>query len=117
MGVAEWDEDDQTHIDTSCYLIHHSGFSSLSMWTQMPRQLSSICDRVFYAGLMHRGLKMSFSDKRTVAFRSQYEVNYRAAGVEPSFACKTNVAEASLKWLRTDHGIRDTANRLGFFPL
>lgn len=115
-GVVESDEDNHSHIDTSCYLIHQSGFGSLSMWTQMPRQLSPICDRVFYAGLKHRGLKISFSDKRTVAFRSQYEVHYRAAGLAPGFECKTNVADAAMKWVSTFDGVRETVNRLGFFP-
>ena len=116
-GVSESDENNHEHIDTSCYLIHQSGFHCLSMWTEMPKQLSPLCDRLFLVGLRRKGLRIAHSNQRTVAFRSQYDVHYKSAGINPPPDLKANVGEAPMKWLLSVDGMRETVGRLGFFPL
>ena len=50
-NISEYDENEHRHIDTSCLLIHRSGFSALSIWADIPKPLSPICDRIFCAWL------------------------------------------------------------------
>lgn len=116
-NVTEYDENQHLYVDTSCFLIHQSGFSALSIWTEIPKPLSSICDRIFCAWLRHNRLSIAHSNQRTVAFRSQYEGHYRAARMTPPKDCKTNTMDGPVKWLFSVDGMRETVNRLGFFPM
>lgn len=117
MPVRELDEDEYRHVDTSCVFLHRSAFDCLSLWLQMPKQLSPLCDRVFMQGLIQKRCRFAFSGKRTVAFRSQYRAHYVAAGLPPPSGCKDDVATEPRRWLHTSEGARETARRLGFFPL
>ena len=116
-NVSEYDENEHRHVDTSCILVHQSGFSALSIWTQIPKPLSPICDRIFCAWLRQNRFAIAHSNQRTVAFRSQYEGHYHAAGLTPPQNCKTTIMDAPVKWLFSADGIRETVNRLGFFPM
>lgn len=82
LAVREPEEDDHSHVDTSCFLITRAAFDLFPIWF-MPKPLSPICDRVFLRGVRQRGYRIAFTDERTVAFRTQYAVHYRTAGQEP----------------------------------
>ena len=117
IGVQDSDEVSLEHIDTSCYLIKRSAFEALNVWMRMPKILSPICDRIFYAYLKHKNFKLAYTKNKSVAFRSQYKIHYQMAGVIPPNNLKENVAEESIKWLLTIEGLKETVNKLGFIPL
>ena len=117
IGVQDSDEITLQHIDTSCYLIKRSAFEALNIWLSIPKVLSPICDRIFYAYLQHKNFKLAYTKNKSVAFRSQYKIHYQMAGVIPPNNLKENVAEESFRWLLTIEGLKETVNKLGFIPL
>ena len=117
LNISEADENACQHVDTSCYLLHRSAFGCLPCWSSMPRQLSPICDRVFLKALLDKRYQIAFTRQRTVAFRSQYEKHYRAAGLEPPPGSKSDrIFEPCKAYLTSVGGIHDTVERLGFWP-
>lgn len=118
LGITEEDEDALRHVDTSCLLIHRSGFECLPVWLQMPRPLSPICDRVFFAALLHRRLAVASTRARTVAFRSRYRVHYEAAGAPvPPDAKDAGAVRPAYDYLASGSGVTECVHRLGFWPL
>lgn len=95
LPIFEIDEDTHTHVDTSCFLLTRAAFDLFPLWF-MPKALSPICDRVFFSCIQQSGHAIAFTDQRTVAFRSQYAVHYRAVGMEPPGGAKeaSNLAGA-----------------------
>jgi hypothetical protein len=117
LAIREPEEEQLRHIDTSCLLIHRSGFRALPAWLDMPGALSPICDRVFFAALRHHRLGIALSGQRTVAFRSRYRAHYEAVGaaVPPDAKGPEEVAQ-SFAWLATGAGVSECVARLGFWP-
>ena len=117
LGIHEGDEDALAHVDTSCLLIHRSGFAALPVWLDMPRRLSPVGDRVFLAGLRHHRLAIASSGARTVAFRSRYRVHYLAAGRSPPADAKgPDVITPARAYLTSADGVSDCVAALGFWP-
>ncbi len=118
LDIHERDEDELRHVDTSCLLIHRSGFDCLSVWLDMPTILAPICDRVFLAGLLHRKLVIASTGARTVAFRSRYRAHYLAADRPvPEGAKDEAFAAHALGYLASRAGIGACIETLGFWPL
>jgi hypothetical protein len=118
MNVAERDEDNLSHVDTSCLLIHRSAFEIAMLWLKMPKQVSPIGDRILFAAIKHHKFETAFSLERTIAFRSQYGFHYRMAGIVPTTPLKPDsVLDASFAYLASNEGRADIHNRLGFDPL
>jgi glycosyltransferase involved in cell wall biosynthesis len=118
LGIYEPDEDGLRHIDTSCFLIHRSGFACLPVWLDMPRILSPVGDRVFLAGVEHRRLALSSTRARTVAFRSRYRVHYDTAKVPvPEGAKDGDELAPAIRYLNTSAGVSECVAALGFWPL
>ncbi len=115
-GANDPDEDSHRHVDTSCFLLHRNTFKTLSVWLNMPRKLSAICDRVFFAALRQNRFTMAFSERRTVAFRSQYNVHYVKGGLGTREGLKDGIGKAELAWLTSPDGIQETIRSLGFYP-
>jgi glycosyltransferase involved in cell wall biosynthesis len=82
--------DGKAHVDTSCLFLSRSVFSILPLWAMMPRQLSPICDRVFWNAILARGFSSVHNLEPTVAFRTQYRVHYENLGETPPLNAKTN---------------------------
>lgn len=118
LDITEEAEDLHKHVDTSCYLIHRSCFSSLLIWSLIPKQLSPVCDRVFFQKLINDRCSMAFSDRRTVAFRSQYSAHYLQANepAPPGAKEGRDVFGEMLKFLLTEQGASETVKALGFYP-
>lgn len=114
-GVFDQDELAHTHVDTSCLLIHQRAYESHRIWLKMPKQLSPVCDRVFFQYIRQR-YRIAFTTQKTVAFRTQYASHFRAAGREPPSSAKTDVGAEPYRWMRTLEGVRTTVQRLGFYP-
>ena len=117
VGLQASDQLTFQHVDTSCYFIHRNAFASLSVWLDMPKILSPVCDRIFLAGLKHKKYKIAFTQQRSVAFRSQYKADYLAAKLAPPPNAKESVTDEAEQYLLSLEGVRETVNRLGFYPL
>ena len=83
----------------------------------MPKILSPVCDRIFFAGLKHKKYKLAFTQQKSVAFRSQYKADYLAARLQPPPNAKENVADEAEQYLLSLNGVRETVSKLGFYPL
>lgn len=116
MRVADNDENEFKFVDTSCYLIHRDAFDCLDIWHKMPSELSPICDRVFYSTILHNRYSIAFSKLRTVAFRTQYKSHYKHLKSNVPNDLKDRVWEAPYQYLRTFKGVRETIEKIGFFP-
>jgi len=115
LGVSDADEQAHTHADTSCLLIHKKAFESNRIWLRMPKQLSPVCDRVFFQYVRQR-YRVAMTREKSVAFRTQYEAHYRAAGRQPPDGAKSDVGAEPFRWMRTLEGVRTTVQQLGFYP-
>ena len=82
-----------THVDTSCFAFFESAFGILPLWAMMPTFLCAIGDRVMLAGIRQKNLHISWSDKKTCYYTSNYRGSYLAANRMPPE--KTN--DANLK--------------------
>jgi hypothetical protein len=116
LHVTEADEDDNQHVDTSCWLIFRPAFSLLRTWI-MPKVLAPICDRIFLQKTAHERFRRFAIDNRTVAFRTKFAGHYKAAGVAvPAEAKSTYLTEDILKYLCSMDGVIEVTNCLGFYP-
>ena len=116
-GLVEKAELNFKHVDTSCFFLHRNCFDYLNIWLKMPKQLSAICDRIFYLGLLQKKYRFGFTKRASVAFRSQYKVHYDAVGIAPPEGAKSSVANDAVQWLKSVEGCREAASKLGFYPL
>lgn len=116
MPLQEKSELAKKHVDTSGLLLHRDAYDLLRVWTDMPKPLSPICDRIFMAAIAAKRHPMVWTQQATVAFRTQYATHYQACGETPPPGSKTDVMTPSLKWMSTGQGIRETVQRLGFWP-
>ena len=83
----------------------------------MPKILSPVCDRIFFAGIKHKKYKISSTKQKTVAFRSQYKSHYLDANIEPPPGAKENVGKVPYEWLLSVTGMKEAVSKLGFVPL
>lgn len=111
------DELKREFVDTSCYLLSKTAFKTVSIWLDMPQQLSPICDRIFFSSIKHHGLRLGFTGKPTLAFRSQYLGHYAKAGLPIPAFVKGDVVSEVNTWLLSIEGARETAKKIGFLPI
>lgn len=117
-NVSEKDEDEFSHVDTNCYLIHRKAFSCINVWQLMPKDLSALGDRVFFKWLKQNRYSISHSQNKTVAYRTLWEIHYLIAGeLPPANAKNGNKLEQSYEYILSMKGISETVDRLGFWPL
>jgi Glycosyl transferase family 2 len=96
------DEPLATHVDTSCLLLLSLSFRVLPVWILMPREVSAICDRVFYLALRSQNLIPAFSSKQTVNYTYTYAPMYRTIGETPPEPIKENPDHAAIAgWIDT----------------
>jgi len=118
LDVSEEAEDTLQHVDTSCFFLHRSAFNLLTLWSRLPRPLGLLCDRVFLAALRNERFAILSTRRRTVAYRTLYELHYRGAGLEPPPGFKPrSILQPAFQWLQTREGVEESIRRLGFWPL
>lgn len=119
LKIAEKEENELAHVDTSCLLLSRKAFCLLGIWLQMPKQLSPLCDRVFLSAARFKELTIKSTMKRTVAFRSQYESHYRAAKINIPEGLKKGGDELKpgYAYLNSRNGIDTCFKKMGFWPL
>ena len=92
--------DEPDHVDTSCFWLHTGALHVAHFWL-MPSQLAPICDRVYYAMIKARQLKLGYVPQATVNYTCQYAALYRALGESPPAGAKANIDVVPIcDWLR-----------------
>lgn len=118
VGLLDPVDESRTHVDTSCFLIHKTAFRfCVPIWANMPKQLSPICDKVFYAGIQHYKLHVSHSTLRTLAFRTQYLFHYQKSGFPVPKEAKFAITAEPNKWMLSLNGVKSCLDSMGFYPL
>jgi glycosyltransferase involved in cell wall biosynthesis len=118
LDISEHAEDCLLHVDTSCIFLSKSAFSLLPIWMQMPRELGPACDRVFLAAMKHHRFRFASTQKRTVAFSTQYAYHYQLAGRTPPDGSKpADCLLAVFDYLKSVAGVDACSRSLGFWPL
>ena len=91
--------DEPDHVDTSCFWLHTGALHLAHFWL-MPSRLAPICDRVYYAMIKARHLRLGYVQHATVSYTCQYETLYRALGEAPPAGAKANVDVIPIcRWL------------------
>jgi hypothetical protein len=118
LDITEPQEDSLVHVDTNCFLIGRAAFGAFPAWLRMPRQVASMCDRVFLAALLKERFAIASTRKRTIAYRTLHELHYMKAGLEPPTGAKPmTLLKPAYDWLLTKEGVDQSVTRLGFWPL
>lgn len=114
LTIAEDPPD--VHVDTSCYFYLPGSFSALPIWGMMPRPLSPICDRVFHACALARGLRRATTGQATVSFTVTVRGFYYRLGETPPPEAKDGADFAAIQdWIDTldDAALAAAEDRLG----
>ena len=116
LDIEELNDLSLKHIDTSCFMLHQNAFAVLDIWLKMPKELSPICDKIFLAAIKNKRYRIATTKQKSVGFRSQYKEHYVAANIEPPLNFKEDVQVEPIQWLRTLTGVKETVEKLGFYP-
>jgi glycosyl transferase family 2 len=96
------DESPAVHVDTNCFFFLPLSFATLSLWMLIPREVSSICDRIFFSALRARQLVSTASVSKTVNYTYTYAPMYRHLGEQPPVPIKENPDyRAMATWIDT----------------
>ncbi len=82
------DEPIDHHVDTNCYFFLPGSYHLLHLFSNMPNELSSIGDRVFYSGLRARELQRAVVTYPTVNYHCLWLPCYAAIGEAPPEGAK-----------------------------
>jgi glycosyltransferase involved in cell wall biosynthesis len=93
--------DGAAFVDTSCLFLTREAFRLVSLWALMPKQLSPICDRVFWQAVVKGKISRAQTGLATAAFRTRYAAHYRALReAPPAGAHPMNTLDAAVTWWR-----------------
>jgi len=88
------------HVDTNCYLFLPASYGQLHYWCSLPREFSSVGDRLFRQVLKARLGPPALAERKTVAYTCLFEGVYRAIGEAPPPGAKPGVDwRPALTWL------------------
>ena len=91
---ADPEDENKSHIDTSCYAFFESSFGLLPTWAMMPTFLGPICDRIIFFAVKSRKFKLAWSERKTCYFTSNFRAHYLHANKKPP--TKTNDSDTAL---------------------
>jgi hypothetical protein len=109
----------EDHVDTSCFFLLKGSYHMLSIWALIPKPISPIHDRLFYAALKVSGLHKAVATLTTVNYKCMYAAVYQAIGEQPPDGAKPNFDGNQLKSWRDSLSPRELviAERLMHLPL
>ena len=119
LVAEDADENANSHVDTSCWLIFRPAFSLLRAWL-MPKQLGPVCDRIFLRKVLRR--QISNNHDRPQNRRLQISVCRALSGRRGrnTRQCKSDDMggdfHAAIAYLISLDGVIETTNALGFYP-
>jgi len=104
IAVEIPEEETFRHVDTNCFVFYRTSFHVAIKWSLIPREISFIDDRVFFALLAqrHPELRTAFNETRTVGYTCLWDTVYRMAGEKPPPNSKNMGAQfvAAQRWWR-----------------
>ena len=123
-SIIDVEDDEVTeHVDTSCFFMLPSSYRMIPYFWMPPRELSPICDRVFFAALQEHRLKAGVLAAKTVNYHCLWRSVYQRAGETPPPQAKADVDWAGLRaWLDSrspdelEEVYRLCGSRLRFVP-
>jgi glycosyltransferase involved in cell wall biosynthesis len=89
LGVE--DEPSSSLVDTSCYFYLPGSYPALHHWVTMPKPLTPICDRIFFAATAAYRLRSAELDQPTVFYETLWAAVYAAARLPVPPNAKSNV--------------------------
>jgi len=89
-------QEEKDHVDTNCLFMLKGSFFVVPYFATVPKQLSAICDRVFYQALQARALKAAFVPIKTVNYHCLWEAIYRQIGETPPAGAKPSIDVAPI---------------------
>lgn len=99
--------DEDGHVDTNCYFFLRGAYSLIPFWALMPREVSPICDRVFWKMLSERPLQQARVSFPTVNYHCLWESHYRVLAEPPPSGAKPNINGAPIRTWLNGLGERD----------
>ena len=90
------DEPIDSHVDTNCFLFLPGAYHALQTFSLIPRQLSAIGDRLFYATLRGQNLVYAVVSTKTVNYQCLWASVYLAAGEQPPPNAKPNISQGPI---------------------
>ncbi|MDK9722172.1 MAG: glycosyltransferase [Rhodospirillales bacterium] len=117
LGLSE--AGDGVHFaDTSCLLLTGKALAIAPLWANIPAPLAPIADRIFWQMLMAHGFKAAQSERRSLAFTTQYAAHFQAVGETPPPGAKdgSQSQQAADWWNRLPAAEQERLNRLMGFP-
>jgi hypothetical protein len=88
------------HVDTNCFFMLPGSYHVIHHFGIMPRQLSPICDRIFYAAVRTAKLTFAVVPHKTVNYHCLWSSLYAAIGEKPPAGAKPNIDMAPVdQWL------------------
>jgi glycosyltransferase involved in cell wall biosynthesis len=87
-------------VDTNCFFFLRGSFDIIPHWAMMPRGISAIGDRIFYAMVRRQPYRYARVEKPTVNYLCLWEICYRALGEDPPADAKPNIdSDKIYRWL------------------
>jgi len=122
LEISSPEDDAFKHVDTNCYVFHRTAFKVALKWSLIPRQLSFMGDRVFFAMLTQtrNGLRLALNRTKTVGYTCLWESIYQMLGEEPPANCKNLRVEAAAGrewWRALDPHSKDVIERALGLPI
>jgi hypothetical protein len=118
LNIQETDEDNLTHVDTNCIMLHESAARKIAtLWTLMPKKISPVGDRIIIAASKYFNLQLCSNKIRSVAYRTQWTSHYLAACAEPPENSKgPEFIALAYRYLFSREGIDECQRLMGFWP-
>jgi hypothetical protein len=112
------DEGMKSHVDTNCFFFLPGAFHMIHHFAAIPREMSVIGDRIFYAALQHAQLKAVALKNPTVNYLCLWRPIYEAIGEVPPAEAKpaANHAGADRHLASLDARGRQILSRLTGLP-
>ncbi|ACB93747.1 glycosyltransferase family A protein [Beijerinckia indica] len=92
------DEPIESHVDTNCFFFLPGSYHLVHLFANMPQELSSIGDRVFYNALRRQKLNMAVVHEPTVNYHCLWKPVYQAIGEIPPLEGKPSIDNSSIQY-------------------
>jgi hypothetical protein len=98
--IPAQDEPNEEHVDTNCFFFFPPSYYLVPYFGTMPKELSPVCDRIFYQALRARGLKAAVCEIVTVNYHCLWECFYQSIGETPPEGAKPVIDTAKVQaWI------------------
>lgn len=94
------DEPIENHVDTNCFFFLPGSYHLLHLFSNMPNEMSSVGDRIFYSGLKARQLRTAVVTSPTVNYHCLWLPCYKVLGEAPPEGAKPAIDASQIdRWL------------------